>query len=145
MKPVTIKIKLLNKSAKMPTGAYQHSAAWDVYSIGYNVVEEDGYGFIEYSTGISMEFPKNYVVKLFPRSSVSNTGLILSNCVGIVDPDYRGEIKFRFKYIPNTNIYSVGDRIGQLRLERTIPIKFEQVDELSDTDRGKKGFGSTNK
>lgn len=145
MKTVDIKFKKLHDKARVPERAYSHAAAWDVFAVGYKVVDEYEFGYVEYSTGLSVEFPNTYVMKLYPRSSISKTGLILANSVGLVDPDYRGEITFRFKMIPNSKIYESGDKIGQLRLERTIPISWTEVDELTETDRGEKGYGSSGK
>lgn len=141
-----VKYKLLNKNAKAPTQSYTEAAAWDLYASSVETVDYEGkYGYIAYGTGIAMEIPSGYVGKIFPRSSVSTTGLILANSVGIIDPDYRGEISFRFKWIPNTIKYAVGERIGQIRLEKTIPLTWVLSDTLSDTDRGDRGYGSSNK
>ena len=78
-----------------------------------------------------------------PRSSIYKTGMILSNCEGTLDEDYRGEIKAYFYKVAPGKIYKVGDKIGQIKLGFTLPIEFEEVDELSDTKRGSGGFGST--
>ena len=78
-----------------------------------------------------------------PRSSIWKTGMILSNCEGTLDEDYRGEIKAYFYKVAPGKIYKVGDKIGQIKLGFTLPIEFEEVDELSDTKRGSGGFGST--
>ena len=82
---------------------------------------------------------------IFPRSSISNTGLILSNSVGVVDSGYRGEIKFRFKWIKDTTDYNVGDRVGQLIILPYPSIETEEAEELSSTERGEGGFGSSGK
>jgi len=132
-------------AAKEPTRAYVDAAAWDMYATTVDVVENNEFGYIEYGTGICIEIPTGYVGKLFPRSSVCNTGLILANCVGIIDPDYRGEIKFRFKWIPNTARYEVGNKIGQFRLEKTTKFTWSLVDALTETDRGDGGYGSSGK
>ena len=80
-----------------------------------------------------------------PRSSIFQTGMILSNCEGTLDELYRGEIKAIFYHIhPFKKKYKVGDRIGQVKLGFTLPIEWEVVDELDeDTERGTNGFGST--
>jgi len=145
MKAVNLKFKLLNENAKKPTNAYENAAAWDMYATGINIVENNDFGYIEYTTGIAVEIPKGYVGKIYPRSSVSNTGLLLSNSVGIIDSDYRGEIKFRFKYIKGSKKYNVDDRIGQFLIEKTIPIKWIESEELSETNRGSGGYGSSGK
>jgi dUTP pyrophosphatase len=69
---------------------------------------------------------------------------MLANAVGVIDSDYRGEIKFRFKYISGTTKYNVGDRIGQIIIVPYPNIKFLEVDDLDSTQRGSGSFGSTN-
>jgi len=83
---------------------------------------------------------------LFPRSSSYKTGLLLSNCVGVLDSDYRGSILFVFWDIHYASPpYEVGDRIGQLIIMKIPDIEFVEADELTDTDRGAGGYGSTGK
>lgn len=140
-----VKIKYVHDDARMPTQAYEDAAAWDVYAVTTTTVNTPEYGYIEYGTGLAFEIPTGYVGKLFPRSSVSKTGLILSNCVGIIDPDFRGEVTFRYKWVPGSKRYNVGDAIGQIRIEKTIPVEWELSDTLSDTTRGDNGYGSSDK
>lgn len=79
-----------------------------------------------------------------PRSSVWKTGMVLSNCIGTVDELYRGEVSAVFYHVmPTMPKYEVGDKIVQIKLGFTLPIEFEVVDELSDTDRSTNGYGST--
>lgn len=81
-----------------------------------------------------------------PRSSIWKTGLTLSNCEGTIDELYRGEVMaYFYEVIPGKEKYKVGDRIGQIKLGFTLPIEFEEVNELSETTRGEGGFGSTDK
>ena len=105
--------------------------------------------YVEYDTGIAAEIPEGYVGLLFPRSSISKTSLVLANSVGVVDSSYRGTIKFRFKNIAKhhktAHIYTIGDRIGQLVIIPYPSIESVEVKELSETDRGEGGFGSTGK
>lgn len=141
--PIIIKYVKLSSAAVEPSRAYEHDAAWDLTATRFSKVDEGDYGYLEYGTDIAVEIPPGYVGKIFPRSSISKTGLILSNSVGIVDPNYRGEIVFRFKWIKDTKRYEVGDRIGQIRIERTPSIKWELVTELSESERGNGAFGSS--
>lgn len=98
-----------------------------------------------YGTGISVEIPEGYVGLVFPRSSIRNTELILSNSVGVIDSGYRGEIQATF--IKTNGLeswdYKIGDRIAQLIIIPYPQIEFEEVEELSQTDRGTGGFGSS--
>ena len=103
--------------------------------------------YIEYDTGLSVEIPEGYLGLLLARSSVSKTPHILANCVGLIDSDYRGEIKFRFKNINTENkdfiTYEFGDKIGQLVIIPYPKISVVMSDSLTDTERNTGGFGST--
>lgn len=81
-----------------------------------------------------------------PRSSIYKTGMVLSNSIGTIDEDYRGEISAVFYHV-NTSLprYHVGDRIGQIKLGFTEPMQFEIVEKLDETVRGTGGYGSTGK
>jgi dUTP pyrophosphatase len=140
-----VKIKKLHKDAIIPKYAKPGDAGMDLTAISYNVVDEVEFGYIEYQTGLSIEVPEGYVALAFPRSSVSNTGLLLANSVGVIDSGYRGELKFRFKAIPDCKYYEVGERIAQLVILPYPQIEFEEATELTETERGEGGYGSTNK
>jgi dUTP pyrophosphatase len=100
--------------------------------------------FSEYGTDLAVEIPRGYVGLLFPRSSISNTDHFLRNSVGVIDSGYRGEIKLRMS-IPalGEKEYIMGDKVGQLIIMKLPWVEVEEADELSDTDRGEGGFGST--
>lgn len=88
----------------------------------------------------------NVSIDLRPRSSIYKTGMVLSNAVGTVDDLYRGEVSAIFYHVfTEMPRYRVGDRIGQIKLGFTLPIEFEEVDELGRTLRGDGGYGSTGK
>ncbi len=140
---MNIRIKKLHPNAVIPSYSKEGDAGLDLTAVTMTSVNEENYGYLEYDTGISMEIPEGHVGLVFPRSSISHTGLILANAVGIVDSNYRGPIKCRFKAIPNSNVYSSGDRVAQLIILPIPQITFEEVEELSTTERGGKGFGST--
>ena len=106
--------------------------------------------YTEYDTGIAVQIPEGYVGLLFPRSSISKYDIVLANSVGVIDSSYRGPIKFRFKKKANTShakkypkMYTIGDKIGQLVILPYPDIEIVEVDELSSTERGEGGFGST--
>ena len=139
-----VKIKKLDSKAVTPAYAKAGDAAVDLTAISIAKVDRDEFGYMEYGTGLAIEIPEGHVGLLFPRSSISNSGLILTNSVGVIDSGYRGEIKFRFKHIPDTAYYKPGDRIGQLIIIPYPQINFQEVEELSSTERGEGGFGSTN-
>lgn len=141
-----VKIKKLNPIATIPTYAKEGDAGMDLTCVGYTINPK----YIEYHTGLAIEIPEGYVGLIFPRSSVSDMDLALANSVGVVDSMYRGEVKVRFKTLPNKyefplESYFIGDRVAQIIIIPYPHIKFEEVDELSSTERGEGGFGSTNK
>lgn len=142
----SIKFKLLDKDATEPTKSTTGACGFDISATSINkVYNETGMlRYIEYGTGIAVEVPKGYCMLAMPRSSVSNTSLMLTNSVGLIDNDFRGEIKFRFKCDYSTiTEYGLGDRIGQLLILSMPDIEMVEVLELSQTDRGDKGYGST--
>jgi len=138
-----VKFKKLNPVAKTPQYARAGDAGLDLTAVKIDIHPD--YGFTEYDTGLSVEVPEGYVGLLFPRSSVSKTNMSLCNSVGVLDSSYRGPIKLRFNTNDNSsNVeYLPGDKIGQLVIMPIPHIEMEEVAELSTTDRGEGGFGST--
>jgi dUTP pyrophosphatase len=136
-----VRFKKLSEKAVTPQYAKMGDAGMDL--VATSLVKGEVY--YEYGTDIAVEIPEGYVGLLFPRSSISKTKQILANHVGVVDSNYRGEIKFRFKKLTwdNGEVYNAGDRIGQLIIMPYPTIELEEVNELSETNRGKNGFGST--
>lgn len=112
-----------------------------------DIAHDHDNGFVEIGTGLAFEIPRGYVGLLFPRSSISKTPHFLRNSVGVIDSDYRGEVKFRFGTLDNVNSpeYEFGDRVGQLVIMKLPDLEFDEVEELDDTERGDGGFGSTGK
>jgi len=155
---IDIKIKKLHPNAVIPKQASELAGGWDVTCT--EIIQEAD-DFVICKLGFALQPPSNYKITLVPRSSITKTNWILQNSPGLGDPDYLGEYQYKFRCIP-TNIrswqppsnptlvyekfpYKVGDRIGQLYLEEIIPINFVEVEELSDTERGIGGFGSSGK
>lgn len=135
-----VKIKRLNANATIPSYITEGSAGLDLTAVTITVNDN----CYEYSTGIAVEIPKGFVGLIFPKSGIYKKNLVLTNCVGVIDSDYRGEIKFKFKnYTDNKfdNIYNIGDKIGQLIIIEYPKIEFVEVDDLDETDRGIMGFG----
>ncbi len=135
-----VKIKKLIPEATIPKYANPGDAGMDVYAISKKETDK----YIEYGTGISFEIPEGYVMLIFPRSSVSNTDLILANSVGVLDSGYRGELKIRFRK-NGFDVYQIGDRIAQIIILPYPKVNFEEVNDLSASIRGEGGFGSTGK
>ena len=146
MKGLKIKIKKLHQNAVIPKYAIDGDAGLDLTAVSKTTDENS---CIVYGTGIAIEIPRGYVGLIFPRSSVSKVNLSLSNSVGIVDFGYIGEIKFKFIKGDRNHIftpeYNVDDRVGQLIIMPYPQIEFEEVYELSETERGSGGYGSTGK
>lgn len=134
-----VKIKKLSEDAVIPSYAKESDAGLDLTATS---VEPEGMNLV-YGTGLAFEIPEGHVGLIFPRSSVAKTGLTMRNAVGVLDAGYRGEVKLKF--LRGVKPYKVGDRIGQLIIMPFPKVEFEEVDELSETDRGSGGFGSTNK
>ena len=139
-----VKIKKLSSDAKIPTYANPGDAGMDIYATTMKFTED----YIEYGTGLSFEVPEGYVMLIFPRSSISNKDLVLTNSVGVLDSGYRGELRFRFKKLREPgklrmDLYNPGDKIGQIMIIPYPTIEFEEVENLSDSVRGVGGFGSS--
>lgn len=140
-----VKLKKLTADAVIPSYSKKGDAGLDLTALSKDVVNEKEFGYIEYDTGIAIEIPEGYVGLVFPRSSISNTGSLLSNSVGVIDSSYRGSIKLRFKHIKDSKEYEIGDRVGQLIIMPYPTIELDEVEELSLTERGEGGYGSSGK
>lgn len=138
-----VKIKKMHANAVVPKYAKPGDAGLDLTATSEEWNDDNT--MVTYGTGLAVEIPEGYVGLVFPRSSVSKTTLNLTNSVGVIDSGYRGEIMFKFRYLEEGMIYGVGDRIGQLIIMPYPQIEFEEVEDLSSTERGEGGFGSTGK
>ena len=138
-----VKIKKLSKNSVLPTYSKDGDAGLDLTAISEEWNEDNS--IVTYDTGLAIEIPKGHVGLLFPRSSIYKTSLDLTNAVGVIDSSYRGSIMLKFRYVEEGMVYDVGDRVGQLIILPYPHIEFEEVDELSETDRGEGGYGSTGK
>jgi dUTP pyrophosphatase len=140
-----IRFKKLTLLAVDPIKKFNVDAGFDLTATWKR--EEDNY--IEYGTDIAFEIPEGMVGLIFPRSSITDKSLMLKNSTGVIDASYRGEIKFRFYDTKPTeygqNQYYIGERIGQIVFLDLPAVSLREVEELSDTERGTGGYGSTNK
>jgi dUTP pyrophosphatase len=141
-----VRIKKLNENAVIPSYAKSGDAGMDL--VATSIISETDTQ-ITYGIGLALEIPNGFVGLIFPRSSVRKTRLMLSNCVGVVDSGYRGELQATFNKVNQNSIaendYKVGDRIAQIMIIPHPPIEFDEVNDLSETERGEGGFGSTGK
>lgn len=136
-----IKIKKLHEDAVIPTKAHENDAGFDLVAISRKYGLS---GYLEFGTGLAFAIPEGHVGYIFPRSSISDKNMQLSNSVGVIDSSYRGEITFRFK--PSSTgrgTYTIGDKIGQLIVMPIPEVEFVEVDELDETERGTSGYGSS--
>lgn len=162
MKLKTNSLDRLLMPAHFGDAGYDIVAATDPKIVGSQVIPNyyNRIDYIEYDTDVIIAPDSGIHTYVFPRSSVSKTNLLLANGVGLIDNEYRGTIKLRFKYVMQPsdltiingdilcevnldNIYSKGDKIGQLVFAPTILLDLEETTEFDSTNRGKGGFGST--
>lgn len=164
-----VKIKKLSSDAVLPRYMKADDSGMDLVATSMVFDKE---GNITYGTSLAFEIPVGYVGLIFPRSSNASKDLVLSNSVGVIDPGYRGEVKLKFKpsgYFATREdsqesdsyeficfgkespeeedecqVYAVGDRIGQIIIIPRPHIEWEEVFELTSTERGEGGYGSTN-
>lgn len=162
-----VRFKKLTADAVIPVKAHATDAGFDL--VATSAAFDKDNGSLRYGTGIAVEIPDGHVGLLFPRSSVFKYDVTLSNCVGVIDSGYRGEIAFHFKgahtferrpswaerlamrlgYVKKFHnaprFYKVGDRIGQLVIMPYPEVEWDEAEELSPSDRAEGGFGSTGK
>ena len=145
-----VKVKKLNEKAVMPTKANITDAGLDLTCIDItSEVGEDGVMSLVYHTGISIEIPEGHVGYLFPRSSIAKKSLTLTNCVGVIDSGYRGEVMAKFKVnlvtnaIPMASVYKPEERFAQLIIMPIPQVELEWSEELTESERGEGGYGSS--
>lgn len=141
-----IKFKKLHPEAKMPTYGTEGAAGFDFYSTNTGGVFPSVP--VIFGTGVAIEVPPGHVLLMFSRSGHGFTDNVrLANCVGVIDSDYRGEIKIKLSRDPNgcSNplLVKAGDRIAQGIILPVPKITFSLVEELEATARGQNGYGST--
>lgn len=150
---MNVKIKLI-EDGRLPVKGSEHSACFDCFA--REIEFKDGMAICH--LGFATEIPEEYKGVIVSRSNITKYGWVLANGIGIVDSDYRNEWQARFRPIPeqfNPIVkdgyfippfpYKVGERVCQIYFEKVNDFIFEMVDDLSDTERGLGGFGSTGK
>ena len=140
---INLKVKRLTDTAKLPTYAHDGDACFDLYADDVN--ETHGGTVFTCDTGLSVEVPLGYAMMIYSRSGHGfKNNMRLSNCVGVLDSGYRGPVMVKLtcdrqiQYVPK-----VGDRIAQAMIIPVPVVTFEEVTELSDSERGEGGFGSS--
>ena len=140
---MNIKIKKLHEDATIPTYATDGSACFDIYA--YKQLNIPFAHLKMVPTGVAFEIPKGYALQVYSRSSHGQSGISLANSVGIIDSDYRGELKLLIQTSKYSLNIAPGDRVAQGMIVECPSVEFEEVSELSETLRGTGGFGSTGK
>lgn len=147
---MNVKIKKLHEGAVIPAYAKPGDAGLDLVATSYEYKENIDCHV--YGTGLAVEIPEGYVGLIYPRSSNRKTDAYMCNHVGVIDSGYRGEVMLSFKNRDKnvdctieqlTKPYEVGNRVAQLIIMPYPKIKFIEVDELSSSDRGEAGHGSS--
>jgi len=140
-----INIKKLYADAVIPTRGSIEAAGYDLYAYIDNEIIIKSHETIMIGTGISLEIPDGYFGAIYARSGLaSKKNLRPANCVGVIDSDYRGEIKIPlFNDSNEDQTIDKNERVAQIVIMPYLNIEFNEVDELSKTSRDQSGFGST--
>lgn len=132
----------LSPGATMPTRGSDGAAGYDLYALEDTVI--NCFQFIPVSTGVSIEIPAGHYGRVAPRSGLAvKHGVMVG--AGVIDSDYRGEVKVALATLNGVYEFKKGERVAQLIIERIATPELVHVDSLDDTDRGAGGFGSTGK
>ena len=141
-----VKVKKLDDRAILPTYGSAYAAGADLYALvnGETLAIAAGETVLV-STGLSVEIPEGYVGLIYARSGLATKkGLAPANKVGVIDSDYRGEVKVAlFNQSGKEQTIAAGERVAQLVIAPYLAVEYQQAEELSDTTRGAGGFGST--
>ncbi len=142
-----VKFKKLNERAVMPTKGSQYSAGADLYSAEPTSITIKPSETVFIGTGLAVEIPEGYAGLVYARSGIAcKRGLAPANKVGVIDADYRGEVKVALhNHSLETQTIEKGERIAQLVVTPFLAVDYVESDTLSDTSRGEGGFGSTGK
>lgn len=143
---MTLKFKKLSEKAIMPIRAHKGDAGLDLTAVGISTqINECGQLCIVYHTDLTVEIPEGYVGLLFPRSSIYKKSLAQTNSVGVIDSGYRGEIMAVFKTTTDVvpAVYKEGEKFCQLVIVPIPNIEVEEATELSESERGTNGYGSS--
>ena len=142
-----IKYKKLTDIAQEPIRGSAAAAGYDLYAATNDAITIPAHETVKVGTGIAIELPYGTFGAIFARSGLATKqGLRPANCVGVVDSDYRGEVIVALHNDTNEEkVIESRERIAQLVVMPFIPVRFEEVKELSNTDRNEGGFGSTGK
>ena len=145
MQKIQLKVKKLLPEAKLPAYGSEFAAGADLYALSENPIRIAPQETAIVHTGLAVEIPEGYVGLVFARSGLATKkGLAPANKVGVIDSDYRGELRVALynhtKYVQTVEPF---ERVAQFVIMPYVAAQFEEAEELSDTVRGEAGFGST--
>lgn len=142
-----INVKKLNNLAKLPTRGSSDAAGYDLYAATSYIIDIAPHSTVKIGIGLSFELPQGTFAAIFPRSGIATKrGLRPANCVGVVDSDYRGEVIVALHNdTDKSQRIEPQERIAQMILLPFVEMNFNEVNELSDTERGAGGFGDSGK
>lgn len=145
MQKIQLKVKKLLPEAKLPAYGSEFAAGADLYALSENPIRIAPQETAIVHTGLAVEIPEGYVGLIFARSGLATKkGLAPANKVGVIDSDYRGELRVALynhtKYVQTVEPF---ERVAQFVIMPYVAARFEEAEELSDTVRGEGGFGST--
>lgn len=143
-----LKFKKLSDKAVLPVKKTSGSAGMDLTATSITTeINECGQLVLVYHTDIAVEIPEGYVGLLFPRSSIYKKSLAQTNSVGVIDSDYRGEIMAKFKTTTDVvpAVYKEGETFCQLVIVPNPEFEIVEAEELTETERGEGGYGSTDR
>lgn len=139
-----LRVVKLRPDAVIPFKTFESDAGLDITAL--YVHKKIGDRTLRYGTGIKIQVPKGYYTEIVPRSSLSNYGYMLTNCVGIIDQTYTGELFITLTKVDETeNDLELPTRVCQLILRKQEYPVVQVVESLEETERGVRGFGSTGK
>ena len=144
MDNVRVPIKILSRDAQIPHKAYNGDAGVDLRSVEHIVLKPQEHAMV--ATGLAIALPEGYAGFVLPRSGLAaKHGISIVNAPGLIDSNYRGELKVILLNTDPDNSFTIeiGDRIAQLIVMPVPTINFEQVEELTESQRGESGFGSS--
>lgn len=134
-----IKTKKLRENAVMPQRMNVGDAGFDL--VATSMRKDYEHGVVVFGTGLAFELSEGYAMFVYPRSSSYKHHALMANCVGVVDSGYRGEVHVMFRGLDCE--YEVGDRIAQAVIMPIPSVEYVEAEELSDSERGANGIGST--
>lgn len=142
---IPVDIKILNDKAKIPTRGSSAAAGWDLYAMIDKDIHLEPGESVKIDTGIAIEIPEGFFGAIYPRSGLAiKQGLRLCNCTAVIDSDYRGSIIVAlYNDSKEVRIIEPQERIAQLVIQPYLPIQWHVTEELSETERGNGGLGST--